>query len=349
MTATGYVSESGDTRKVNKAGDTMTGALNLSAGGVDVDVQEALSTVLSTGIISGGEINVATATSISISAVVGYIVDTDTSPTNPTVTRVTTSNQTVALAPASLTRTVTWWVLNADGSITQQATRPTNSQRRTALVLGVTAYDTGLGTLFMDQSLPVVQAQPANQLADLMDALGPFSLSGNVITPNGANLSINRSAGRMLSRAFSHYVGSSLTDDPHLFDTASVSVAPFRRILQVVQLPTVAPVTVIDPANYDVGGTLTAAGGGAGSATIQRIWLIRLNDGGDDQMLVQYGQTVYTTMDNAVAAISNGLYVRNPITADAALICHLAVIRTATDLSDPAQARFIKTARFATP
>jgi len=320
----------------------------MSAGGVDVNVQEALATVLSTGIISGGEMNVASASSISISAVVGYVVDTDTNPTSPTVTRVSIDNQTVSLTGGSLTRTITWWVLNSDGSITQQATRPTNSQRRTALVLGITAYDTGMATLFVDQSLPVIQAQPANQLADLMDALGPFSMSGNVCTSNGTGLLFAKTAGMMFSRAFNHYSGPTLTNDPHTFSTPAHNPAVFRRILRVASLPTPPAVTSIDPANYDLNGVLTAVGGGAGTSTIQRIWLAGTNDL-EDQILVQYGQTLYSSLDAAQAGIGLGVFVPAPVTADAALIGWLCVTRVATNLSDTSQARFIKPGRFDTP
>lgn len=342
------ITAASETRYVNAAGDTMTGPLNLAAGGVDVNVQEALATVLSTGIISGGEINVASATSISISAVVGYIVDTDTNPTNPTVQRITSNNMTVALTGASLTRTLTWWVMNANGSITQQAARPDNAQRRTALVLGATAYDTGSGTLFIDQSLPVVQAQPANQFADLLDALGPFLISGGVASPNGTNLSFNLSAGRMFSRAFNHYAGPLLTNDPHVFDTPVHTPTSFRRILRVATLPTPPVVTVVDPANYDNAGVLTAVGGGAGTSTIQRIWLAGTNDL-QDQVLVQYGQNTYSSLDGAVAALSSGTFIPAPVTSDSALVGWLCLTRVATNLSDTSQARFIKAGRFATP
>lgn len=342
------VTAASETRYVNVAGDTMTGPLNLAAGGVDVNVQEALATVLSTGIISGGEMNVASPTSISISAVVGYIVDTDTSPTSPTVTRVTTNNQTVALTGASLARTVTWWLLNADGSITQQVERPTNSQRRTALVLGVTAYDTGSGNLFVDQSLPVVQAQPANQFADLLDALGPFIISGGVPSAASTNLTFNVSAYRMFSRAFNHYAGPTLTNDPHVFDVAAHLPASFRRILRAVTLPTPPVVTALDVANYDNAGVLTAVGGGAGSSTIQRVWVAGTNDA-ENQVLVQYGQTVYSSLDAAVAALQAGTFISAPVTADSALAGWIVVTRTATDLSNPSHARFIKAGRFATP
>src|SRR5512139_3961992 len=56
------VTAASETRYVNAAGDTMTGPLNLAAGGVDVDVQEAFASTLSTGTIRGGEMNIASNT-----------------------------------------------------------------------------------------------------------------------------------------------------------------------------------------------------------------------------------------------------------------------------------------------
>lgn len=340
----GYVTNAA----VNVTGDTMTGPLDFNTGGVDVDVQEALSNVLSTGVYAGGEMNIANNTSVAISGLSGYIVDTVTDFNNPTVTKVTTSNQTVALSGASLTRTVTYWRLQSDGTLIQQGTKPTNTERRTSLYLGASVYDTVGGQLIDVQTLPDYPRSPMNQYADLLNALGPFKISGLVVSANGANLSLNHSAGSLFIRGWNLYNGPTLTRDPHTLTLAAETAFSFRRVLRATSPTTPSLVTTVDPANYDLNGTLTAVGGGAGSATIQRIWAFGNGDNGDN-MLVQYGQSVYSSLANAAAAVGSGMFVPNPIADDAALIGYLCVTRTATNLSDPAQATFVTPGRFPTP
>lgn len=342
------VTAASEVRYVNATGDTMTGSLNLSAGGIDVDIQEAFSSTLSTGVIRGGEMNIASNTTVAISGMTGYIVDTVTDPNNPTVTKVTSNNQTLALTGDSLTRTITWWRMAANGLIIQQATKPTNSERRTSLQLGVTSYDTVGGTLIQCQTLPDIAMTPLNQFGDLTNALGPFRVSGLRVVPNGANLSISHTAGAVFAHAFNHYNGPTLTRDPHTLDDVAESALSFRRILRAPQVSTPPLVTTLDPANYDNAGTLTAVGGGAGSATIQRVWLIPTSDTNADYV-VQYGQSVYSTLALAAAAIGSGSFVAHPVTDEAVLIAYVCLIRTATDLSDPAQATLVHPGRFPTP
>lgn len=342
------VTAASETRYVNATGDTMTGPLNLSSGGVDVDVQEALSSVLSTGVVRGGEMNIADNTSIAISGLVGYIVDTVTDPTDPTVTRVEANNQTAELTGDSLTRTVTWWRMQSDGSLVQQGTKPTNTQRRTSLMLGATSYDTVTGALVECQTLPDIATNPINQLGDLFNALGPFRISGLRVSAAGANLSLSHSTGEVFARAFNHFNGPTLTRDPHTVTDISEATFSFRRILRAPGPSTPPLVTTLDPANYDLNGTLTAVGGGAGQATIQRVWLIPTSDD-NPSYVVQYGQTTYSTLAAAAAAVGSGTFIPHPITDEAVLMAYVCLTRTATNLSDPAQATIVHPGRFPTP
>lgn len=304
---------------------------------------------LSTGIASGGELNVTGPQSFEILPFVGYIVDnTGTVSSPPSITKIDYPGTVIMLSGASLTQTITWWLMNSAQTIIQQGTRPTPTQRRTHLVLGASIFDIGSASLLEIQTLPVWLSQSTNQLVDLMDALGPFVLDGNRITPNGANLSVNKSAGMVWSRSFNLFVSGTLTDDPHESVSPAQSPVLLRRILRTVTTPTPALQTTIDPANYDLNGVLTPVGGGVNSATIQRFWLFAANTTAL-QVVVQYGQSVYGSLAAATAAIGAGTFTPAPITADAALMGYVAVIRTATNLSDPTQATFVKAGKFATP
>lgn len=351
-TGTGEVAAGDDERIVNaldRTGDTMTGPLLLTAGGVDVDVQEALLTAVSTGTLRGGEMNVngSNLKAVDFGPTVGYIVEVIDDPSAPVVTRVQAEAQTVELDAAAQLRSITWWTMNAAGAISQQATKPTNSEMRTSIVMGATAYDTTSGEIIFCQTLPTILAQPAVQLAALMDALGPFRISGYKITPNGANLQLDHSAGVFFSRAFNYYDGPTLTRDPHVANLAAESAFSFRRILRAPSVSTPPLVTSVDPANYDLNGVLTAVGGGAGASTVQRIWAVPSSDNEDDH-LIQYGQSTYTSLANAVAAVGSGTFTSNPVTNNAVLAGYLCLTRTATNLSDPTQAVFVHPGRFPT-
>lgn len=323
-------------------------SFRVSVGSPDVDLFEVTGSDMSTGIISGGELSVngLNPAAIDISAVVGYVVDEATDPDNPGVTRVDVPGSTVALDAGGLARTTTWWLMSSTGVVTQQATKPTNTQRRTSLVLGVTAQDAGI--IFVDQSLPVIMAQPANQLADLMDALGAFVITGNLVTPNGANLNINQSAGTLFSRAFNHYSGPSLTRDPHVSTTQAQTQAQFRYITATGLV--FGPLrNTVDVANFDNGGVITPLGGGVGTSSIHRVWLFATNTAAA-QLAIQYGQTSYTSLANAIDAIGQSGHVVNPlILGNGALIAHIVATRVATNLSDTAQARIFAAGKFATP
>lgn len=304
-------------------------------------------TDLTTGIASGGEINVnaGNPAAIDISAVDGYIVDyLAGTQAQPVITRVKTADQTVALDAAGLARTVTWWLMDTTGTVIQQPGKPTNSQRRTHLVLGVTAQDAGV--IFVDQTLPVILAQPINQLADLMDSLGPFVISGNAVTANGVNLMIDQSAGTLFSRAFNHFSGPVLTNDPHVNTTQAQSPAQFRYITQSASVFG-ALVNTVDVTNYDNAGVITPIGGGANSSTIHHLFLFSTNTAAA-QLAFQYGQTVYGSLSAAIDAIGAGTFVINPlIPGNGALLAYIVATRTATDLSDPAQAVIVAAGKFA--
>jgi hypothetical protein len=69
----------------------------------------------------------------------------------------------------------------------------------------------------------------------------------------------------------------------------------------------------------------------------------------NDQVAIQYGQTTFASLAAATAAIGSGNYVLNQVLVGLPLAGYLAVIRTATDLSNPTQAAFTRAGKFANP
>lgn len=87
---------------------------------------------------------------------------------------------------------------------------------------------------------------------------------------------------------------------------------------------------------------------GANNTTIHRIYGIGA-PGVSDQITVQYGQNIYSSLAAATAAIGTGVFIPNFTTAGAALLGWVAATRVATNLSDPTQASFTHAGRFSAP
>lgn len=327
--------------------DTETFRIRVGPEPID-PASEIAAAVLSTGITAGGDlsVNAVSSSAIDIAPLTGYITDFTPDPFAPTITRITYPGGTVEMDAGALARTATAWLMDAGQVITQQALPPSNAQRRTHIFLGVTAQVGGV--IIVDQSLPVIMQQPANQLTDLMTALGAFNISGNQITPNGVNRMIDHAAGTLFSQAFNHFVGSVQTDDPHVSISGAHSPVNFRYATRDVNVLFGPLTNLVDVANYDVGGVVTPVGGGANTSTIHRVFMFA-NNNPDDQIVLQYGQTTYSSLANAVNAIGAGTFIPNPLMRAAAFLGYICATRTATNLSDTAQAVFVAAGKFATP
>jgi hypothetical protein len=325
-------------------------ALQIAAANLEADViaaEKAAQSTLSTGVFAGGDISVngVSSSAIDISSMVGYITSFEIDPFNPVITRVEYPGGTVEMDAGALTRTATVWLMDVDQNIIQQALLPSNAQRRNMIMLGFTAQESGV--IIADQSLPIILQQPANQLVDLMTSLGAFNISGNVISPNGANQMFNQTAGTIFSQAFNHFVGPIQTDDPHVSTTIAQTPASFRHVTRSsATFGTLE--NLLDVGNYDVAGVVTPIGGGVNSSTVHRVYLFA-NNTATEQLVLQYGQFVYSSLASAVASVGSGTFVPNPLTRAAALIGWIVATRTAVNLSDPTQAVFVQAGKFSTP
>lgn len=296
---------------------------------------------LDTGVLYGGQLNdSATVGSVDLTAGAGIIVDYSDDDATPNITLVPITAQTVAIS--DLVSPVTWLMMSTAGAIVQQTTRPTNVQRRTHLQLGAVVISAG--DIIIEQTLHQILQHPANQLYDLMDAIGPFNISGNTMSAVGGGLTVAKESGVVFSRAFNQYANDLVTNDPHTASAAAQSPMSMRYVTQLPQAP-VAPVTSVIPGSYDVGGTITAIPGAGTVATIQRVFLFPENDVAN-QIIIQYGQTVYSSLDAAVAAINTTAYVKNPVNEDGVLIGYICLTKNAANLAVSSQARIIAAARF---
>lgn len=302
----------------------------------------------STGVLTGGNftINGVNPAAFDITQTIGYITDYTTNPASPIVTKVTIPAQTVAITGANVNNAINWWVADSTGAISSIGpSHPNEIQRRTTIQLGATGSIVGTGVIVTVAPAPAQITQPTNQLFDLMYDMGPFNVSGNVISANGANLTLAKTAG---IGNFVSFNAASNPSDPNSLPQPTETPVQFRYSTQVSGSEISALRTTIDPANYDVNGVITPIPGGTNTASIQRVWLF--TGGAGKQTLVQYGQATYSSLAAAQAAIGTTNYVVNPdFMGTGFLACWLCVIKSATDLSNSSQAVFVIPSKFPKP
>lgn len=327
-------------------GGTMTGALNFNYSNFNYTASETLASATSTGIINGGvmSVNVGNPATVDITAMNGYYVNHST-PGASYLKNITLSAQT-AVPLASTARVVTWWMVDSTGTLIQQGTQPTATQRRENVQLGITAYSSVANAIFNIQTTPVLDRQPVNQLYDLFYSLGPFSISGNLVTPNGANLNWDKSSGTLFSAGFNY--ATSMTN-PHIVSSPGTVTSAFRYATQLSGSQSLTQTTNIDVGHYDLNGVITAIPGGGSTCSIHRVFQFATNLT-SEQFAIQYGQATYTNLANAQAALGLEKYTLNPdFVGIGILIGYIIAIKSATALNNTAQAIFVNPARFANP
>lgn len=305
----------------------------------NVELANRVVNSLSMGLISGGQLSInVDNTKFDVSAGKGVLIDNYTDPDNPVVTYVTWGAFTAVVPTYLLTNTASHILIQSNGTIRQQTNYPTADEHRDYIYLGQLGH-TNLTTINAVINKPEVAVSPGDQLRDLEDFVGIIN-TGNLVTANGANLSIDKSEGYLHAPGINFQPSTTLANrkNPNTKYFASQVLATIRRRTQTGNGAT--GVTTIDPANYDVAGTITALSGV--KYTNQRVFLTTAGN-----IVVQYGQTEYNTMAQAVASINRESFVVFTNVADNSFpIAVISVRSTATDLSDPNQAQITFPTKF---
>ena len=206
--------------------------------------------------------------------------------------------------------------------------------RRTIAPIGVVYHgdNTTISRVINVKSTPITVG---NQLEDLIRSIGSLNLSGNVITPNGANLSFDKSVGVIFGPGINYDVNSKT---PHVKTLNASIAADFTYTTQTSVEALESP--NIEPDFYDNGGTLTPLP--TGKWTIQRFYMLS-----DGYFRAQYGQNIYDTKQDAVSVMESEAFVVEPTNlSEAILRAYLIVKEGATDLSDLAEAEFYEVSKF---
>jgi len=301
----------------------------------------------STGVFSGGNVTLGTGTGspvttnkFSIAAGVGLIVDNVTNPQNPTYQVVSwpAYNDVTVTNIATTDKTVVG--ITSAGTVFQQSTSASPQDHRTKIVLGTLAHfnHTSIEGIRSDGH-PVYDINA--RFNDFGHSVGAFNISGNVYGADGASLSITKSAGT------SYQVGSNFIVDaysPDITTDPAASPVNFRYSYRNGSggYTETTSTTLIDPGHYD-NGTGTLATVSTNSWTAQIISYFP----GADQHRIQYGQKVFASSSDALAAVPYISHQHNPILYEEGIIRGYLIVRgNATNLTLTTDAVFVEAAKF---
>jgi len=180
--------------------------------------------------------------------------------------------------------------------------------------------------------IPDVALDGNAQLHDFMNAVGFFSVSGNVIGAAASNLEIQKASGVGFKSG-----ANAQTDitNPHQIIMPELDPITFRyRLMDGTEF---SDVTDIDATIWDDGTSTPATVPQGNDATIQRVFVFPSN-----VIRIQPGQEVFGTLSLALDAVGIEPFVSEEnIQQNGLYLGSIAVRKDATDLSDTAQARFI--------
>lgn len=306
--------------------------------GAHTNVQDSyISDLLSTGVYEFSGLVKIDNSHFSVGAAKGYIVDNTTNHSNPTITYVNYAGSGPILATNIGNSSQTQIFLDSTGSLSfSTSDQPTCPDRRDKIFLGRVVHPSTVITAV--EGIPDFVQSPTSQLRDLWKGIGPINDKNYVYSNNtpSTNLSLALHGGTI------YYNGINFVNNakrPTRRDVNSQSLLTFGYRLQNGTGNDVN--TVLDPTKYDNAGVLTNIAAVPHYSTNQRVYLTPVGN-----ILIQYGQQVYSTLAEAIAGVAIETFNRAPaIEYNAILIGVISIRRGATDLTS-SNAKFHGVSKF---
>lgn len=284
-----------------------------------VDQELTLKENLSTGYISGLELSIHPTDNTKAVIKVGKYVITDIPNSQANYIEVTTP---IVFTPAYLnTSPSTYVALDVNKNVVSSAVPFDNADRRFLCLIGNVVHSNNVNINVVNEIKSPITAT-TNQLHDFLKAIGFLNLEGNVFSANGANLSINKSAGKI----FGLGINGGDYSDPHRLTLPQLIAPAFRyRLSNSVEF---ANTTVLDPTYYESApGVLTPL-------TNNNKWSIqRINIFQSGIARVQPGQHEYNSFVEARNSVfTESFTTEQNIASNAVFRCYLILKKTCTDL-----------------
>ena len=296
---------------------------------------------LSTGLFEFTGMTTGSTTTINVAPLKGWLIkNTYGYATLPDVQSINYSGGTNISVTNISTADSTYILVNSGLTITQQVTYPTPQQRRENIYLGKINHP-NRSTILNINNQADYDVSPMSSLRDLWSPIKLIN-DGIIPSPNGANLSFNTSAGTLWGNGINWY-NNQLS--PNNVNISAKVPATFNYRTQTGGTST--GVTVIDPTNYDVGGAITSIGNAnLDDATNQRIYIYPTG-----VINVLYGQTIYSNLVEAVAAVQSESFIPYPNAAASGILIGILSVRNdivadGEPLTNPEYAKFTFVSKF---
>lgn len=304
------------------------------------DIQDLFSGM--SGTLKGLEVTVNSldATAFDISAGYGIIIKSSAGVEEVTSERyiVRLEAQTTIPATRLASDYITFISIDETGTISQKGSI-TSSELREEIIVGALVHieNTDIESTY---ACGISALKGSNNALDILCKLGAVNLEGNTYTPNGTNLSLDKSAGT------TYRLGTNrLTDekDPNITQDSQTTLCNLVRTYRDGSggFSFANTFTEIDPDNYDDGsGTLQAVPNN--NFTIQRVYYYNTSD----TTVVAYGQNVYSNLSKALDSVASDSFVGHPHLVNGSLRAVIVVQQGVTDLNDENAVRIIPASKF---
>jgi hypothetical protein len=292
---------------------------------------------LKTGIISGGALSIASATTINIAAGTGIVIDT-TDASN--IIRSDVSwNEVLGYAPNLSLDGSNIIIVDSNGNISDiRNVDKTDETYRDYIILGtVSIY---MSSLIHADSRPYNLGYVSQSFEDFeRDIIGPSTISGLVYSANGANLSLDYTEGRIFNIGCGFALGAQNTPNEKDISGVEAPVLFMTYHDGPTLYPDGGPTIYVNPDKIDNGdGTTSSVGNN--NWTVQRIFY------SPTATLVSYGQEEYNTFDLAIESINSQEFFEAGALPASWFRAFLVIKEGAVDLSDITQAVFFEAPKF---
>lgn len=269
-------------------------------------------------------------TTFSLSAFTGVIVDNSIVPAGRTVVNFAGASNVTPLYQRTLL------YVNSSGTLVQQNGDTgdlTPLQKVENLFIGTLVYSGGL--VLAPQLTPNIEYSVDNRLGTLSDFIGNIN-SGNIVAANGANLQINKGAGKTFRRGSNFAINRKVpdvTDDVAAIPVpAGINLIGYRN--GVGGWTYEAFSGSITPQFWDDGSGVKATVAN-NKFTNPQVYFFN----GTDTYVIYLGQAEYSTLDAAKIAVNVGV-AADPATSLASLISTISVEKSCTALNNTSLAFF---------
>lgn len=277
-------------------------------------------------------------TKVDVAVSQGFVVNFDPDPNSPTFTPLSWSVPFLAieLPDIETTDSTMIFVVDTGGGvpgIELSSSFPTNEELQTKLLIGTAIHLGGVGAVVSQVVNGGVAAYGTGAtLLALMAALGDFNLRGNIYSPNGANLLLDKSDGVVWGRGSNNTVINNQHTLPT--DTQLAIGAYIHSHRDGVGGFTTTFKFAVDPTLYDDGSGTPASAGS--SFQILRVSF----EPRSGLTAIELGQTLYANLSQAIDGISENGIVKNPVIQEAIFRGWIVVKGTTTELNDAGDVAF---------